>query len=175
MTGYILYSSDTRKTVAANNPNRTFGEVSRIVGNEVNAWPETTAKWREFFLKKRFVVRSQWKKLTAAEKNVWEEKAQRVNEETMAKIERGDLQGNVVNSPHIHASFIGPTLPDHIWECMWNNCDFMFEEQIDCLEHCIADGSGHVASTFAGIQTNGELRWYAREWRNAYLISLIFR
>lgn len=35
VTGYILYSSDVRRTVTQNNPARTFGEVSRIVGNEV--------------------------------------------------------------------------------------------------------------------------------------------
>lgn len=36
VTGYILYSSDIRKTVTQNNPNSTFGEVSRIVGGEVS-------------------------------------------------------------------------------------------------------------------------------------------
>lgn len=36
VTGYILYSSDVRKTVAAQNPESNFGDVSRIVGNEVS-------------------------------------------------------------------------------------------------------------------------------------------
>jgi protein polybromo-1 len=36
VTGYILYTSDVRKAVVQNNPDRSFGEVSRIVGNEVN-------------------------------------------------------------------------------------------------------------------------------------------
>ena len=35
VTGYILYSSGVRKTVTAENPNCTFGEISRIVGHEV--------------------------------------------------------------------------------------------------------------------------------------------
>lgn len=35
VTGYILYTSDVRKAVVQNNPDRSFGEVSRIVGNEV--------------------------------------------------------------------------------------------------------------------------------------------
>lgn len=36
VTGYILYTSDVRKAVVQNNPDRSFGEVSRIVGNEVS-------------------------------------------------------------------------------------------------------------------------------------------
>jgi len=35
VTGYILYSSDVRRSVAANHPESSFGEISRIVGNEV--------------------------------------------------------------------------------------------------------------------------------------------
>lgn len=37
MTGYILYSSDVRRNVTASNPDCNFGEVSRIVGNEVSS------------------------------------------------------------------------------------------------------------------------------------------
>lgn len=35
VTGYILYSGDVRKGIAADNPTCSFGEVSRMVGNEV--------------------------------------------------------------------------------------------------------------------------------------------
>lgn len=35
VTGYILYSGEVRKQVTTGNPEKTFGEVSRIVGNEV--------------------------------------------------------------------------------------------------------------------------------------------
>lgn len=34
VTGYILYTSDVREAAVKNN--QTFGEISRIVGNEVN-------------------------------------------------------------------------------------------------------------------------------------------
>lgn len=85
---------------------------------------------------------------------MWEEKAQRINEETLAKMEKGEIVCTP-SSSSLHASFIGPTLPDHVWECMWDNCDYMFEDQIDCLEHAVTDGSGHVASTFAGISSSG--------------------
>lgn len=35
VTGYILYSSDVRRAVAQKYPDSSFGEISRIVGNEV--------------------------------------------------------------------------------------------------------------------------------------------
>ncbi|XP_068625426.1 protein polybromo-1 isoform X1 [Battus philenor] len=61
VTGYILYSSEVRKAIVANNPESTFGEISRIVGNE-------------------------WRSLPAATKQSWEERAARCNEETAAKL-----------------------------------------------------------------------------------------
>lgn len=50
-----MYSSEVRKTVAQNHPESSFGEISRIVGNE-------------------------WRSLPAGEKQSWEEKAQKINE-----------------------------------------------------------------------------------------------
>ena len=38
VTGYSLYASDARKLVAANNPGSSFGDVSRIVGGQVNTF-----------------------------------------------------------------------------------------------------------------------------------------
>ncbi|XP_062532294.1 protein polybromo-1 isoform X2 [Bombyx mori] len=61
VTGYILYSSEVRKAVIANNPEATFGDISRIVGNE-------------------------WRSLPAATKQSWEERAARCNEETAARL-----------------------------------------------------------------------------------------
>lgn len=85
---------------------------------------------------------------------MWEEKASRINEETLAKMERGEIPATPTPSS-VHGSFIGPVLPDHVWECMWDNCDYMFEDQIDCLEHAVADSSGHVSSSFAGMSSSG--------------------
>lgn len=87
---------------------------------------------------------------------MWEEKAQRINEETQAKIEKGEIVLPPPSNSLSNALFVGPTLPDHVWECMWNNCDYMFEDQQDCLDHAIGDASGHVPSTFAGITTSGD-------------------
>ncbi|XP_038219745.1 protein polybromo-1-like [Zerene cesonia] len=61
VTGYILYSSEVRKAIVANNPECTFGEISRIVGNE-------------------------WRSLPASTKQCWEERAARCNEETAARL-----------------------------------------------------------------------------------------
>ncbi|CAG9794762.1 unnamed protein product [Diatraea saccharalis] len=61
VTGYILYSSEVRKAIVANNPDCTFGEISRIVGNE-------------------------WRSLPASTKQSWEERAKSCNEETSAKL-----------------------------------------------------------------------------------------
>lgn len=59
VTGYILYSREVRKQIVQNNPESNFGEISRIVGNE-------------------------WRSLPANEKQVWEERASKLNEETKA-------------------------------------------------------------------------------------------
>lgn len=59
VTGYILYSREVRKQVVQNNPESTFGDISRIVGSE-------------------------WKSLSTADKQVWEERATKLNEETKA-------------------------------------------------------------------------------------------
>lgn len=61
MTGYILYSREVRKQVVQNNPESKFGDISRIVGSE-------------------------WKSLTTSEKQVWEERASKLNEETKAQL-----------------------------------------------------------------------------------------
>lgn len=60
VTGYILYSSEHRKGICASNPDCTFGEVSRIVGNE-------------------------WRSLPDHEKAAWEQRASKINEENAAK------------------------------------------------------------------------------------------
>lgn len=61
VTGYILYSRDVRKRIVQNNPDSNFGEISKIVGNE-------------------------WRSLSAGEKQAWEEKASRINEDVKAQL-----------------------------------------------------------------------------------------
>lgn len=61
VTGYILYSREVRKQIVQNNPDSNFGEISKIVGNE-------------------------WRSLPANEKQTWEERASKLNEETKAQL-----------------------------------------------------------------------------------------
>ncbi|XP_053619347.1 protein polybromo-1 isoform X3 [Plodia interpunctella] len=119
VTGYILYSSEVRKAIIANNPDATFaskdrnkklGEISRIVGNE-------------------------WRSLPTSTKQSWEERAARCNEETSAKLaeEMREL------SQH--------TPMEMTYECAWDTCDYQFEDLQDCMEHCIGDG-GNMIGTY---------------------------
>lgn len=111
VTGYILYSREVRKQVVQNNPESTFGDISRIVGSE-------------------------WKSLPSNEKQMWEERASKLNEESKAM-----LLDEQCNSP----------APPPVYECLWDSCDFQFEELQDCLEHCVKDSKdslGHVQQYF---------------------------
>ncbi|XP_064212434.1 protein polybromo-1 isoform X5 [Tribolium castaneum] len=116
VTGYILYSREVRKQIVQNNPDSNFGEISRIVGNE-------------------------WRSLPANEKQIWEERASKLNEETKALL----LLDEQCASP------APPNPPDTVYECMWDGCDYQFEELQDCMDHCIKDSKdsqGHVQSYF---------------------------
>ncbi|RZF42138.1 hypothetical protein LSTR_LSTR008658 [Laodelphax striatellus] len=138
VTGYILYSGDIRKGIASSNPDKGFGEVSRMVGNE-------------------------WRKLPTSEKIAYEEKAARLNEETTAKFAEQEQQqqqlmlqqqggGGMVGG--VGAGGVGKVGGGEtcaVFECCWDNCDHQFEDMVDCIEHAVADSSGHVQQFFAAI------------------------
>ncbi|XP_005177916.2 protein polybromo-1 [Musca domestica] len=138
LTGYILYSSEHRKGICTANPDASFGDISRMVGNE-------------------------WKNLPASVKQAWEDRAQRINEETKARFELMEetLSMNNCASPGPNQGGdnqqVGLT-----FECHWDKCDYQFEDSVDCMEHCIADNTGHVQRT-ASQQTESE---YYCQWRN---------
>ncbi|XP_063225207.1 protein polybromo-1 isoform X8 [Bacillus rossius redtenbacheri] len=123
VTGYLLYSSDVRRAIAANHPDSTFGEISRIVGNE-------------------------WRHLPAQEKQAWEERAARINEEQAAK---ADLD----RCPSPASSYFpvpqGPPVENHVFECLWDSCDWQFEDIADCFDHAAAEPHGHVFTHFASV------------------------
>lgn len=132
VTGYILYSREVRKSVVQNNPESKFGDISRIVGSE-------------------------WKALPTHEKQSWEEKAQKLNEEN--KQLNMSLDEQQCNSP------APPPPVDQIFECLWDGCDYQFEEMSDCIEHCVKDSKdsqGHVQAYF---QENAGTEFNCR-WRN---------
>lgn len=63
-----------RKQVVQNNPESTFGDISRIVGSE-------------------------WKSLSTSEKQIWEERASKLNEETKAAAAGDDQCGSPAPPP----------------------------------------------------------------------------
>ncbi|KAK2578508.1 hypothetical protein KPH14_002062 [Odynerus spinipes] len=124
VTGYILYSSKMRTQITQNNPESSFGEISRIVGNE-------------------------WRKLPAGEKQAWEERAIKMNEDG------GQLKGTSIT--------VGTNaLQDVVYECCWDNCDWQFEDMTDCIDHCIAEQNGHVQSSFTNAAPDVEFQC---QWR----------
>ncbi|XP_033610687.1 protein polybromo-1 isoform X6 [Cryptotermes secundus] len=140
VTGYILYSSDVRRSVAANHPESSFGEISRIVGNE-------------------------WRNLPAQEKQCWEERAAKVNEESAAKFAQEEAAAAALASASPTSAtsmLIKPVMnlnncsqdqvvENLVFECCWDNCDWQFEDLTDCIDHCIQEPNGHVHQHFANI------------------------
>lgn len=121
VSGYILYSGEVRKNVAAKNPEATFGEVSRLVGND-------------------------WKSLPSHVKSEYEERAQRVNEETAA-----DMARNGIPVSECTASDVAQG--DVIFECCWKKCDWQGEDVGELSEHLLAEPNGHVLTT---VNPNGK-------------------
>lgn len=124
VTGYIIYSGEVRKNFAAKNPDATFGEVSRLVGNE-------------------------WRNLPTHVKSEYEERSQRINEETAAEMAR-----NGTDNPPATVSTSGEAVPqgDAIFECFWKKCDWQGEEIGELTEHLLSEPHGHAITT---INPNG--------------------
>lgn len=143
VTGYIVYSSEVRKSIVENNPNSTFGDISRIVGNE-------------------------WRSMQASEKQPYEEKAAKCNEENAAKLQLFlDENGGACPSPGPPINL--PDMTNQIFECCWDKCDWQFEDSSDCLEHCIGENTGHVQTHFASLPSN-EIE-YLCQWRGCIRVK----
>lgn len=125
VTGYIVYSSEVRKDRAQNNPDCTFGDISRMVGNE-------------------------WRNMTAQEKQYWEEKASRSNEESAAKYaEEHGCSSPVPQAPQTFQAFLtAEPVQNQVYECCWEKCDYQFEDPMDLVDHCISENSGHVTGYY---------------------------
>ncbi len=75
----------------------------------------------------------------------FEEKAQRLNEETVAEMQRtGD------GTPGGAAG--GPPHADVVFECCWQKCDFMFDDVNELSEHLLNETTGHAVTT---VNPNG--------------------
>ncbi|XP_064554339.1 protein polybromo-1 [Drosophila montana] len=137
LTGYILYSSDVRKGISQSNPDATFGDISRLVGNE-------------------------WKSLPSSVKQSWEDRANKLNEEAAAlrrEIDDNQNCGSPLPQSATGGQDSGPALT---FECLWDKCDYQFEEMADCTEHCLSDATGHIQRhPQAGVEME-----YVCLWRN---------
>ncbi|XP_075148339.1 protein polybromo [Haematobia irritans] len=141
LTGYILYSSEHRKGICTANPDASFGDISRMVGNE-------------------------WKNLPSSVKQSWEDRAQRINEETNARRELMEETLAMNNNCASPAPPPEPQQPVLTYECLWDKCDFQFEDSVDCMEHCLADNTGHVQRSAQATETE-----YYCQWRNCIRIK----
>lgn len=103
------------------------------------------------------MVGNEWKNLPASVKQNWEDRASRINEETAAKRELLD-ETLKCSSPSPNVDQLPPNIT---YECRWDKCDFQFEDSVDCMEHCLAENTGHVQRT--AEQTDSE---YGCLWRN---------
>lgn len=119
MTGYILFSAEIRKSITLKNPNANFGEISRLVGIE-------------------------WKCLTETDRKLYEDRAHQMNLESAERA----LSGNGPDSPQTTQSSTPdlplPNNPDVVFECMWESCDYMFEDLYDLSDHLLQENGGHV-------------------------------
>ena len=68
---------------------------------------------------------------------MWEERANKLNQEG------SQVQGS--GSPQ-----------DLVYECCWENCDWQFEDMADCIEHSVAEQTGHIQTYFANA-SNGNI------------------
>lgn len=102
------------------------------------------------------MVGNEWKNLPASVKQSWEDRASKLNEESAAA--RRELDESMCSSP-------GPNehQPGYTFECLWDKCDYQFEDAVDCMEHCIQDGNGHIQRTYAAQGSEAE---YVCHWRN---------
>jgi protein polybromo-1 len=89
----------------------------------------------------KYLFLFQWRKLPPIEKSVWEERANKLNEEG------GQVKG----------SLSAGSMQDLIYECCWENCDWQFEDMADCIEHSVAEQNGHVQNFFASASSGNFL------------------
>lgn len=78
VTGYIIYSSEHRRGLCEENPGASFGDISRMLGDE-------------------------WKNMEQHERHYWEEKAARINEDSKLKWAR-ECQNMSTQSQVDHAT-----------------------------------------------------------------------
>lgn len=103
VTGYILFSSERRKGKVDENPECKFGEISRMIGND-------------------------WRALPQSERQMWEDKATRINEKNSAKYaEELAINGEKFNSSNIPGIAMTPAQLSQQHEFVHNQVIFYFQ------------------------------------------------
>lgn len=142
VTGYIVYSKEMRAVRCSTNPNCSFGGISRMIGNE-------------------------WRNMSAQDKQYWEEKASKLNEEKAIKYAEEHGLSSPALQPELFQSFLtADPLPNQVFECCWDKCDYQFEDPIDCVEHCISQSQGHVKHEDPPRNGITGVTDYTCKWRN---------
>ncbi|XP_065288533.2 protein polybromo-1 isoform X6 [Dermacentor albipictus] len=151
VTGYLLFSSEIRKSIVQSNPDRSFGDISRLVGNE-------------------------WRNLQAPQKADYEERASRLN---VSQEDTNDSLPQSPASSSTHAMGGGAgggessrdatrslsstgsmtpapgdfaTLSTTVYECQWDGCDASYDNQQDLVDHLAQDPNGQVYQSYLGFK-----------------------
>jgi protein polybromo-1 len=106
----------------------------------------------------------QWKKMTRGEKQKFEERAAKMNEEKEAAIAAGIDPGTIgpgsqrykENASKQEGDLAAAVAlmkkdPDWIFECCWDGCEWQFEDALDLIEHCVQEPKGHCPGSFVNI------------------------
>lgn len=157
VTGYLLFSSEIRKSIVQSNPDRSFGDISRLVGNE-------------------------WRNLQAPQKADYEERASRLNlsqEDTNDSLPQspasssahagGGVAGGGESSRDATRSLSSTgsmtpapgdfaTLSTTVYECQWDGCDASYDNQQDLVDHLAQDPNGQVYQSYLGFKDNNEFQ-----------------
>jgi len=107
-----------------------------------------------------------WKKLSRAEKQKYEDRAAKLNEEKETAFAAGidpatigpGSQKYKENAAKAENDLAVATLamkkdPNWIFECCWEECDWQFEDALDLIEHCVQEPNGHVPNHFKNLIT----------------------
>ena len=80
----------------------------------------------------------QWNELSKEEKDAWDRKAaEAASQQTPRPAE--PCPGYENSTPVI------------VFECCWENCDFMFEDESDMFSHLVKDETTHITTAVQGL------------------------
>ncbi|XP_063701796.1 protein polybromo-1-like isoform X2 [Culicoides brevitarsis] len=130
VTGFILFQSQYRRQRHEEHPGSSFGEVSRMLGEE-------------------------WKNMGPAKRAIWKEKAINANKEARAQFRvdnpelflnethststsRGDISSREQTGSQLFNNNRENPIANQVFDCGWDDCDFEFEDPGDLLEHSLA-------------------------------------